>query len=383
MAKRKVLLYLGKFPGYGMDIDGGSILAYQLIDSLKTRCELDVVFIRKHHETFSDDDVHSIAYVEYLDAENNKFIRRLENLETNATALKNYRKYNLIITAHISKFFGMNSAGPEFWEKTILFPMFCTRSYVRAGEVVPCEYTSLEQEVFDHVAKVITPSFEEAIDLQNDYGCDLHKLIVIPRGITPLIKMRKPVPIHKPLQIVCIASIKPQKNNMGLVYLVEELQNRKTKVVVHFICTIYERGIYERICHIIKERHWENCFKFHIAISQKEVAQILLDMDINVSVSNWETFGRGILEGASAGLPTFVPERLSVIKRLCGDENGVFFSNSIKQMADQIMTVTSDPVEYMRLSIHLAELSKRFSYKLEQERLLNIFLGGDKNGEYQ
>lgn len=382
MIKKKVLLYLGKFPGYGVDIDGGSILARQLIDSLKTRCELDVVFIRKHHETFADDEVNSVAYVEYLDADNNKFIRRLENLETNVEALKDYRKYDLIITAHISKFFGMKSAGTDFWSKTILFPMFCTQAYIRAGEIVPPEYTHLEQEVFDRVAKIITPSYEEANDLLKDYNCNPQKLTIIPRGITPLIKFRKPLPVHQPLRIVCIASIKPQKNNMGLLQLLEELKKRNVQAVVHFICTIYERPIYEKICSIVEERKWENCFKFHIAIPQHEVARLLLEMDINVSVSNWETFGRGILEGACAGLPTFVPKRLTVIKRLCGEETGVLFSSTISQMADQISKVISNEDTYLKMSMRLAEMHEKFSYKAEHERLLKAILGGGDDESY-
>ena len=48
--RKNVLLYLGKFPGYGFDVDGGSILARQLINSLKVRCNLTVCFIRKNEE---------------------------------------------------------------------------------------------------------------------------------------------------------------------------------------------------------------------------------------------------------------------------------------------------------------------------------------------
>ena len=51
---KKVLLYLGKFPEFGFDVDGGSILARQLIDSLKIRCKLDIVFIRKKKELYED-----------------------------------------------------------------------------------------------------------------------------------------------------------------------------------------------------------------------------------------------------------------------------------------------------------------------------------------
>lgn len=38
--KKNILVYLGKFPGYGFDIDGGSILARQLVDTLKNNCNL-------------------------------------------------------------------------------------------------------------------------------------------------------------------------------------------------------------------------------------------------------------------------------------------------------------------------------------------------------
>ena len=58
--KKNILLYLGKFPGYGFDIDGGSILARQLIDTLKVNCNLDLVFIRKNHETYEDSQINQV-----------------------------------------------------------------------------------------------------------------------------------------------------------------------------------------------------------------------------------------------------------------------------------------------------------------------------------
>ena len=72
---KNVLLYLGKFPGYGFDVDGGSILARQLIDILKIRCNLTVVFIRKKGETYADSQVKDIRYVEYKNPFGNKFLR--------------------------------------------------------------------------------------------------------------------------------------------------------------------------------------------------------------------------------------------------------------------------------------------------------------------
>lgn len=45
-----------------------------------------------------------------------------------------------------------------------------------------------------------------------------------------------------------------------------------------------------------------------------EVEKIVAQCDINISVSNWETFGRGIYEGMVVGLPTIILEKLECIK---------------------------------------------------------------------
>ena len=89
---------------YGFDVDGGSILARQLIDILKIQCNLTVVFIRKNREIYMDSLVREIKYVEYKNPFGNKFLRRLQNLDTNREAIGDYTKYDTIITAHVSKF---------------------------------------------------------------------------------------------------------------------------------------------------------------------------------------------------------------------------------------------------------------------------------------
>ena len=94
--EKKVLLYLGKFPGYGFDVDGGSILARQLIDSLKHNCNLTVVFIRKKGETYTDPYVNEIRYEEYKNPFGNKFVRRLQNLETNRSAIGNLDRKSVV-----------------------------------------------------------------------------------------------------------------------------------------------------------------------------------------------------------------------------------------------------------------------------------------------
>lgn len=372
--RKKVLLYLGKFPGYGFDVDGGSILARQLIDILKVNTILDVVFIRKNRETFEDSLVHSIRYVEYIDAFNDKFIRRSKNLKTNVDAIGDYSVYDIIITAHVSKFFGFENAPKEFWEKTVLFPMFCTSSYKLAGEDVPPWYTQMEDYVINNVRKIITPSKAECQKLCEDYHCDPNKIIVIPRGINPLFTCPESHFMTQTCKLVYIASIKPQKNNMDAVKLLMMLNESSKLYELHLVCTIQDASIYSEIKEYIAENQLNNNVYFHIGLSQQEIAALLHQMDINISVSKWETFGRGIYEGISSGLPTFVFSRLKAVKELCGSNLGVVFCNDLDDMKKSIEKISFSQENYNQARTQLYTIADKVSYQTEQKCLINELL---------
>ena len=373
--KKNVLLYLGKFPGYGFDIDGGSILARQLINSLKIRCNLTVCFIRKNDETFYDDEVCEVRYVTYKDPWNNKFVRRLENLDTNYEALKDFNKYDIIAAGHISKFFGMNEAGNDFWRKAVIFPMFCTSSYERAGEIVPEEYTEQEKTVIDNVKRIITPSNDEKKDLISDYQCDESKIYVINRGISPLIHYKKRV-VNKEgiIKLICIGTIKKQKNTKMILDLFQYLMKSEYKFEVHLVATIQDKGYYEEFCRLVENRGLTDYVKYHISISQEELAELLDKMDMNISMSSWETFGRGIFEGASAGLPTIAFDNLKTVMELSDNNKGFYFADSIEEMAKIITELVDNTYKYQEMSDALSVISRKFSYKNEQNLLMQSIL---------
>ena len=374
--KKTVLLYLGKFPGYGFDIDGGSILARQLINLLKVRCNLTVCFIRKNLETFQDPEVCDVRYVEYIDPWNNKFVRRMENLDTNYQAMKDFENFDIVIAGHISKFFGMDKCGEDFWKRAIIFPMFCTSSYIRAGENVPEEYTMQEKIVVSNVAKIITPSFDEKRDLITDYNCDENKIDVVYRGITPLIHYEKREKIHSILNIVCIGTIKKQKNTKETIHLMKILNQNDVPFKLHLVATIQDKEYYEEFCELVKTDKLCDYVKYHISIPQSELAELLKEMDINVSMSSWETFGRGIFEGASAGLPTFAFDMLETVKELSECNGGFYFASSVQDMAKRIIEVTSNHELYSYMSEQLGTIIPKFSYKNEQNLLRESIFGG-------
>lgn len=377
--KKNVLLYLGKFPGYGFDIDGGSILARQLINSLKVRCNLTVCFIRKNEETFYDEEVCKVKYVTYKDPWNNKFARRLENLDTNYEALKDFVKYDVILAGHISKFFGMKDVGIDFWKKTIIFPMFCTSSYERAGETVPREYTEQEKIVIDNVERVITPSNDEKIDLINDYQCDESKITVINRGISPLIQYKKrKVNRESVIKLICIGTIKKQKNTKMTLELLQQLMKSVSRFELHLVATIQDKEYYEDFCKLVEDKGLSEYVKYHISIPQEELAELLDEMDINISMSSWETFGRGIFEGASAGLPTIVFDMLKTVRELSDNNEGFYFAHSLLEMTEMIIRLMQDMDKYQEMSAALSLISRKFSYKNEQNLLMqSIFSLGE------
>lgn len=377
--KKNVLLYLGKFPGYGFDIDGGSILARQLINSLKVRCNLTVCFIRKNDETFYDKEVCKVRYVTYKDPWNSKFVRRLENLDTNYEALKDFDKYDIILAGHISKFFGMKETGKDFWKKAIIFPMFCTSSYERAGETVPEEYTEQEKIVIDNVERIITPSNDEKIDLINDYQCDESKIAVINRGISPLIQYKKrKVNRESVIKLICIGTIKKQKNTKMTLDLLQQLMKSDFRFELHLVATIQDKDYYEEFCKLVEDKGLSEHVKYHISIRQEELAELLDEMDINISMSSWETFGRGIFEGASAGLPTIVFDVLKTVRELSDNNSGFCFTNSLSEMSEMIISLMQNVDKYQEMSAALSVISRKFSYKNEQNLLVqSIFSLGE------
>lgn len=370
VANKRILLYLGKFPGYGFDIDGGSILASQLIDTLKKRAILDVVFIRKNKEVLIDPEINSIRYVEYIDAFNNKFVRRLKNLTTNQIAIGDYTHYDIIITAHISKFFGMEAAPSDFWDKTVLFPMFLTPSYKRAGEQVPTVYTEHERDVLKKVRKIITPSFAEKYDLIDYYGIDSNKISVIYRGINPAFVPATKIFTPSLIKIAYIGSIKIQKNPISALSVLSKIIDAGKNAELHYIGTIQDSLLYEQLLHYIECNNLSTNVHFHIEVSQQSIADLLKNMDINISVSNWETFGRGIFEGIAAGLPTFVPSHLKCIRDICKDNIGVVFCDSDTMMALEIIKLIDQPEEYPIRKASLLHIAEQVSFYTERRKLI-------------
>lgn len=370
---KKVLLYLGKFPEKSYDVDGGAQLANQLISSLSHICKLDIAFIRKEKETYSSPFVNQISYEEYIDPYGNKFSRRMKNFDTNRSAIMNGNNYDLIIAGHCSKFFGVENE-KEIMEKSVIFPMMLTSGYKRSGEYVPEYYTEREKMVLENVSGIITPSMEEYADIVSDYGIEKSKIKVIPRGISPYFSSRYRSKCSVHANLVSIGSFKSQKNHISELKCIKMLvDSGLSDIHLTVIGTIHDKKIYNEFCEYIDNNRLESYITMYHNISQEQVAKILDNMDICISCSLWETFGRGIFECMMSGLPCVLSDRLNVIKNYAGSSM-VFFCKDIYEMADSVRKLISSDEIYRLASAASVDTSHKVSYNMEREKLVTALI---------
>lgn len=381
LKKEKILLYLGKFPVKSRDIDGGSQLANQLINSLKCRCCLDISFIRKEYETFFDYDVNAVRYEKYLFPIDNKFKRRFDNFNTNVNAVKCGNGYRRIIAGHCSKLFGLENDS-EIMKKAVIFPMMMTSGYKRAGEIVPYQYTKQEELIMQRVNKIITPCNEEKNDILSDYSnVSSDKIYVIPRGISPDIEYSVHTLQKDRLNLVYIGSFKKQKNPIDVLNIVcglkKNLKNIRLSLIM--IGAVHDSEVFDNVQKYIISNNLSENVVIKNGVTQKQLSEILMNSDISVSCSSWETFGRGIFECFTAGIPVVMTDRLSVVKDYAKGCEGAYFCRNCSEIQECIEKLFRNPELYSDAAAGVKMIAEKVSYIREREILLHELLYQEKN----
>ena len=375
MELKKVLLFTGKFPSFGDDTDGGSILIYSLIQALKDNCILDIIFTRTPRTEFTTiDGVRSVSFETYKHHPDDKFTRRLVNKDQLFSRLKTeIHSYDTVIITHCSKAFGIEELTAEERNKIILFPMYLSPSYERSGEIPPKQYIDEERSALLAVGKILTPSDSEKQDMIRFFGIDCNKIKVIPRGyssqIKPIVKA-----VVSPIELLYIASIKEQKNTKEAIVLLKELLDNGIDAILHLAGSYQNDAILFECRSYIRENSLLNKVYFHGVIPQEELAALIGQAHINISVSNWETYGRGIFEGMAGGLPTVVFDHLECVRQYVTDGEGISFVTSHKDFLSRLMELCQDQ-DYYRVQAKKAIQSVDYlSEAHEQERLIKELL---------
>ena len=370
-----ILLVTGKFPDVTSDIDGGSIMVSHIIEALFEECNLDVLFTRTYNTKFEKiEGVRKVTFHTNKIKNNNKFQRRLANKDWNSMEISQLiPQYDKVVIIHCSKAFGLEGLSKELLDKIILFPMYLTSSYKRSNEIVPVKYTDAEQKVLTKIKKIITPSKSEKNDIVNDYGVSENCVTVIPRAVNSYIESRIRDK-SKPNKLVYIGAIKKQKRNDEAIVLLSKLKNKGGNYHLYLVGSIQDDELYAHCKDLISQFGLENDITFCDVLSQKEIAELLNNVDINFSVSRWETFGRGIFEGLCAGLPTIVYDSIDCLSEYASTNNGISYVENINEMVDKIYDLCTNPTSYKNQSQNAIENTLLFSIEKQKERLLQVIL---------
>lgn len=367
--KKKVLIVTAKWPYTTKSTDGGDSTTKEIIRSLKDDYIVDMLCFRNDiDEQIKIDDVQKIYFYyddfalfkNYQLHNEEKFLVRITQSEIAKKEIKRvYRDYEFIIIQHAMFILDMEDE-KELLDKIVLYPMFTGSSYLKSGEMVPSIYLDKEKKVLSLVKLIISPSDIEKKILIEDYGVDGKRIIVVPRPVDYIFGVRK-ISDSQKIRLLYIASVRLQKNHLDALRLVKIIKERGIDVELHCIGAIQDDAIFGECMNYLEINRLAEHVIFHGNKSHDQIEKIMGICDFNISVSQWETFGRGVYEGMVFGLPTLITDKLECI--IQADNLGVFpcIVSSLEEMADTIIDLFYDEKKYENESIKGKELSSLLS----------------------
>lgn len=370
--RKKILYVTGKWPYKSKINDGGDATILEYIEALGEYCLLDLLVVRDDIDSNSKvKNVNSVivynedvtCFDSYGLKEDSKFLKWIMVGEIIARKLVEIHKdYDIIIIQHVMFSLGLKRDQHDILEKIILLPMFMGGSYIKSGEYVPKEYLDKEKIIIPYIGKIITPSAVEKNMLISDYNARANTISIIPRPVKFEFSKKNGLN-HKEIKIILIGSVRSQKNHIDAIKMMNILAHEKENVVLYCCGAIQEKSIYNECTKLINEFRINRNVIFLGNKSSSELKEIIDDCDINISVSKWETFGRGIYEGMAAGLPTVVYDNLECINNSGNIGVKPIIVSNYSEMASKILSLIDSKSLYTQESRKGEMLWKKLSKK--------------------
>lgn len=382
MRKQKVLLVTAKWPEVTASNDGGDSTVREIISSIGASCMLDMLCFRDDLDSKSRlAGIHRIifyredfaVFCNYEKHDQSKFLCRIQQSKIAADMIRRiHKEYDIILVQH-NMFLLDLAKDCDILRKSVLFPMFTGTSYVKAGEAVPKEYLELEKKTMPLVKTIISPSCMEKQMMVQQYQVPSDIIRVIPRQISMAAKERKKT--ENRFKLIYVASIRMQKCHMEAVRLVRDLKKEKHDIKLRCVGAIQDNVIYRECIEYIEKFGLEENIEFCGNKSVEEVTELFNMSDINISMSKWETFGRGIYEGMAMGLPTIVLKELRCVTE--AENIGVYpmIAEDTEDMKRKILTLFSDDEVYCLESLKYETISKKLNREWIEACMRSCILG--------
>lgn len=355
----KLLLVTEKLSPNATHRDGGARLIDTLIRSFKRSITIMQFGGQPHSKATWQFD--------YPVDLNNRFEQRISNAVFIARKVKAVeQQFTHIAFIHISMQFGFVDIPLAEHIETWTFPMFLTPSYQISGESVPTKYTEIERLALANTKNILTPSYLEKKQLIEFYSVPAKKVHVIPRGIDTKY-LRPKIRFYTNALIFCsIASIKPQKNTLGLIGLFAKISNRFPGAKLNIIGPVQNQAYYHVVKKEIEKLGLSDTIKLRGYVSPDNLAIAIQDAHIHIFTSHCETFGRSIFETLASGIPNIGMAKNNAAADFLSNLPYAKFVNDDQQILDVIPQMLD---HLPRLSEMSLEVGKLYSVKMV-DRLL-------------
>jgi len=171
--------------------------------------------------------------------------------------LRNYldsNKYDVIHYFHLVSVAGWYKLGNTvpYVSKSTFSPLFL--SVGRKFEKLSDERIADEKKILDEISFISCQSNGEIETIKQYYNISLNKLIKVPLGVdTSLYFPKKNYEINDTTILVCPNSIKPQKKQLEVIHIVNELKVKGYKVRVMFIGNIIDETYFAEMNSLIEK----------------------------------------------------------------------------------------------------------------------------------
>lgn len=375
--KKALLLILNRDPRGQTVKDGGPVFTNGFIEALEERNYIV--------DVLSGNAMKGVGGYETLPA----FEQRMNKSRDFARQIEKdlFEPYGLVCIIHPSTGFFLDKNNLPPVGKTIIFPTLLGKEYAYF-QTVPKEYLDLEKRLFQSGYLIQSPSYAQADILQDFYGVSKNNIVIYPRGFSPDIftpkerLLRTDISEHKPLRIFCANAVRPQKGYEHLIGLAGKCcrNNLPTKIVIFGDSLKTTNRLYydyaKNFLEQASQPEIKGIFEIHDAVDQKLLNNTMLEADIALVPSIYESFGKTALECSGSGLPTIVFNDVLAYREFLTDSCAVFSNRDNESLFYNLKHLASNAEYYHSLSVEGIRNGKKYIaekvYNAMVEKLLDI-----------
>lgn len=291
------------------------------------------------------------------------------------------KDYDIVNFFHPTSAYGLLVQRKVNFENTILFPMLLSTEYSKFKNITQ-KYLDMEMQVLVESGSIFSSSPFEMKELEL-LGVNMEKVYVLARGFdTDIFKFKERSGLRdkRPLKIVSVGAIRPQKQQDMLVDVAVELNKRGIDAEITIVGDnenfSYEKNryYYNSVEDRITSLNLQKRVRFVGGKTPYELSSILSDSDLALFPSIAESFGKAALETISCGIPTIAAKNVEAYNIfMTHSVNALMVEPTVIEYANAVERLYMNASLYSSLSSSGSVMKEQFSWAAVTKQLEALY----------